>query len=253
MFTSHTSPNDVTAALGAGADGYCSKETSIEQIAAAIHSVMRGEVWLDPAIANAIVYIRAAEGTAESEASAMETKIMSMIKDGIENQEIADRLNVSSEKITRIMQKIIHQFMEKSFPRTASRQSEEKTSHDWLTAFVEGLDEKKTFAGKYSIEKLIGTGGIGAVFKARHMYMDRDVALKILHPDFVANRLALRSFQGEAKAIANLHHKNIVSVYDFGLSEGSEPYLRAYCAPSISHLSRGTFFKTARGACQQPA
>jgi len=75
------------------------------------------------------------------------------------------------------------------------------------------------------IEKLLGAGGIGAVFKAKHMYMDRYVALKILHPDFASNRLAIRNFQGEAKAIANLQHKNIIGVYDFGLSSESEPYL----------------------------
>jgi DNA-binding NarL/FixJ family response regulator/predicted Ser/Thr protein kinase len=227
MFTSHTSPDDVTAALGAGADGYCSKETAVEQISAAINAVMRGEVWLDPAIANAIVDIRASNINVDAKFKSLdeETEILSMIKEGIENREIANRLNISAEKVTRIMQKIIHQFMEKSEHRTATKETEKKLSHDWLTAFVEGLNDEKTFADKYSIEKLLGSGGIGAVFKAKHMYMDRYVALKILHPDFASNRLAVRNFQGEAKAIANLQHKNIVGVYDFGLSPESEPYL----------------------------
>jgi serine/threonine protein kinase/CheY-like chemotaxis protein len=225
MFTSHTSPDDVTAALGAGADGYCSKETAVEQISAAINAVMRGEVWLDPIIANAIVGIRASNVAAKFKSLDEETEILSMIKEGIENREIANRLNISTEKVTRIMQKIIHQFMEKSEHRTLTKETEQKLSHDWLTAFVEGLNDEKTFAEKYLIEKLLGAGGIGAVFKAKHMYMDRYVALKILHPDFASNRLAIRNFQGEAKAIANLQHKNIIGVYDFGLSSESEPYL----------------------------
>jgi serine/threonine protein kinase/CheY-like chemotaxis protein len=224
MFTSHTSPEDITAALGAGADGYCSKSVSVEQIAAAISAVMRGEVWLDPDIATAIVDIRALAG-AKTDSVSLEVEILSMIKEGIENREIAIRLNISPEKVTRIMQKLIHQFMEKSESNKLSRQTEKKLSHDWLTAFVDGLDNEKTFADKYLIEKLIGTGGIGAVFKAKHMYMDRNVALKILHPEFVSNRLAMRNFQGEAKAIASLQHKNIVGVYDFGLSPDLKPFL----------------------------
>jgi DNA-binding NarL/FixJ family response regulator len=225
MFTSHTLPDDVTAALGAGADGYCSKGTPVEHISSAITAVMNGEVWLDPAIADTIVGMRAADVGTTSESAALELKILSMIREGLGTAEIANRLQLSAEKVTRIMQKIIHQFMEKSEPREESKQTEQQLSHDWLTAFVERLDDEKIFADKYSIEKLLGSGGMGAVFKAKHMYMDRYVALKILHPDFAANRLAMRNFQGEAKAVANLNHKNIVGIYDFGLSAESEPYL----------------------------
>jgi DNA-binding NarL/FixJ family response regulator/predicted Ser/Thr protein kinase len=225
MFTSHTLPADVTAALGAGADGYCSKGSSVEHVSSAITAIMNGEVWLDPVIANAIVDIRAADVSALKDSEGLELKILSMLKEGLGNQDIANQLQLSTEKVTRTMQKIIHQFMEKSEPRVVIKPTEQQLSHDWLTAFVERLDDEKIFADKYLIEKLLGSGGMGAVFKAKHMYMDRYVALKILHPDFVADRLAMRNFQGEAKAVANLNHKNIVGIYDFGLSADSEPYL----------------------------
>jgi DNA-binding NarL/FixJ family response regulator len=229
MFTSHTMPDDVTAALGAGADGYCSKSTSVEQIACAINSVMRGEAWLDPAIADAIVNLSDSDSGIKTDVSGLETNILLLIKEGLGTQEIANRLNVSAEKVTRVMQQIIHRFMAKKEAVPPQKPNDQRVSHDWLTAFVEGVEEGKTFADKYQIVKLLGSGGMGAVFKAKHLYMDSYVALKVLHPNFVENRLALRNFQGEAKAIANLHHKNIVAVYDFGLSPDSEPYLVMEC------------------------
>jgi DNA-binding NarL/FixJ family response regulator len=47
MFTSHTAPDEVSAALGAGADAYCSKDAPIGEIVKAMNAVMQGQVWLD--------------------------------------------------------------------------------------------------------------------------------------------------------------------------------------------------------------
>ncbi|MFT5523216.1 MAG: serine/threonine protein kinase, partial [Pirellulaceae bacterium] len=67
---------------------------------------------------------------------------------------------------------------------------------------------------KYEILELIGQGGMGAVFKARHRIMDRLVAIKIIHPRFVENRTAIERFQREAKTVASLRHPNIVTALD---------------------------------------
>ena len=75
------------------------------------------------------------------------------------------------------------------------------------------------------IESLLGNGGVGAVFKAKHLFMDRHVALKLLHPEFAEDRLVMRNFQREASAVAKLHHENIVGLHDFGISQTGEPYL----------------------------
>ena len=57
---------------------------------------------------------------------------------------------------------------------------------------------------------------MGTVYRARHMLMDRAVAIKVLHPRFVENEGARTRFQLEARAAVLLHHANAVSVTDFG-------------------------------------
>jgi serine/threonine protein kinase len=77
-----------------------------------------------------------------------------------------------------------------------------------------------TFADRYEITSLLGYGGMSIVYKARHKHMDRTVAIKVLHPDLINDPVALERFQQESKAAASLTHPNVVTVYDFGCSQG---------------------------------
>ena len=70
------------------------------------------------------------------------------------------------------------------------------------------------------IQALIGRGGMGVVFRARHRALDREVALKILSPSVAADRAFSDRFQREARALAKLQHPNIVAVHDFGTTDG---------------------------------
>ncbi|TAN22265.1 MAG: serine/threonine protein kinase [Acidobacteria bacterium] len=81
-------------------------------------------------------------------------------------------------------------------------------------------------AGPYRIESLIGTGGMGEVYRAEDTRLKRAVALKLLPAGVAddANRLA--RFEQEARAVAALNHPNILAIYDFGAYEG-QPYLVA--------------------------
>jgi serine/threonine protein kinase len=63
---------------------------------------------------------------------------------------------------------------------------------------------------------LLGLGGMGMVYKARQLNLDRLVALKILSPELSSQPAFAERFAREAKALARLHHSNIVSLYDFG-------------------------------------
>ena len=81
-----------------------------------------------------------------------------------------------------------------------------------------------TFADKYEILELLGKGGMSAVYKARHLAMDKIVALKVLHQHLTEDELSLRRFRQEAQAASALRHPNIVSTYDFGESD-KIPYL----------------------------
>ncbi|HZM97995.1 MAG TPA: serine/threonine-protein kinase [Pyrinomonadaceae bacterium] len=79
----------------------------------------------------------------------------------------------------------------------------------------------QTLDEKYSVEERLGAGGMGAVYRARHLQMDRPVAIKVLHQRFVEDEAARNRFQIEARAAVMLRHSNAVSVTDFGqTSEG---------------------------------
>lgn len=67
---------------------------------------------------------------------------------------------------------------------------------------------------RYEIQQLIGKGGMGDVYRARHRLMDRTVALKVIRGELVRKPEAVDRFQREVKAAARLTHKNVVTAYD---------------------------------------
>jgi serine/threonine protein kinase len=87
------------------------------------------------------------------------------------------------------------------------------------------LPVSRTLDGKYRLVRLIGKGGMGAVYEARDLRLNRVVAVKILLGRAFGQRTALRRFQREARAAARLSHPNIVSVYDFGELHGEGAFL----------------------------
>ncbi len=93
---------------------------------------------------------------------------------------------------------------------------------------VERLEDPllgKVWGDRYEILAVLGKGGMGIVYKARHQLLERPVAIKTLHPSMVSNHQNLARFQREAKAASSLNHPQIVSVHDFGMSPNGVPYL----------------------------
>ena len=72
-----------------------------------------------------------------------------------------------------------------------------------------------TTLGKYQILERLGRGGMADVYKAHHSRLDRDVAVKVLHPHLIEGQDFLTRFEREAKAVASLKHPHIVQVFDF--------------------------------------
>ena len=74
--------------------------------------------------------------------------------------------------------------------------------------------------GRYRIESVLGTGGLGVVYRASHVGLGRDVAVKVLHPSFNVEPEIQERFAREARALSTLAHPRIVAVTDFGSADG---------------------------------
>src|ERR1051326_7395493 len=90
--------------------------------------------------------------------------------------------------------------------------------------------------GRYRLGKLLGYGGMGAVYLSAHEQLARTVAIKVLLPSLEKGPPPLSfldRFQDEARLVATLNHPNILPVYDFGIGDGIA-YLVMRYAPSGS-------------------
>ena len=95
-------------------------------------------------------------------------------------------------------------------------------------AIAEQTDDSligQTLDEKYRIEQRLSAGGMGAVYRARHLSMDRPVAIKVLHQRLLADEGSRIRFQREARAAVRLQHQNAVSVTDFGETADGYVYL----------------------------
>jgi len=81
-----------------------------------------------------------------------------------------------------------------------------------------------TQLGPYNIIGMIGSGGMGEVYRARDTRLSRDVAIKVMPAAMAEDAERLHRFEQEAKSIGMLNHPNILAVFDFGLFEGA-PYI----------------------------
>jgi serine/threonine-protein kinase len=91
---------------------------------------------------------------------------------------------------------------------------------------VHTISGEPVLEGKYHLEHRIGQGGMGVVYKARHAYLKTQLAIKVILPDLVGNdpQLVTR-FRQEALAAAAIRHTNVVSVTDYGVIDGTLPFL----------------------------
>jgi serine/threonine-protein kinase len=79
--------------------------------------------------------------------------------------------------------------------------------------------------GRYRIDAILGSGGMGRVYRGEHTGIGRPVAIKVLHAEMTRNREAAQRFQREAMASGRLDHPNIVNVSDFGVVNDGPCYL----------------------------
>ncbi|MFL6336785.1 MAG: protein kinase domain-containing protein [Pyrinomonadaceae bacterium] len=83
----------------------------------------------------------------------------------------------------------------------------------------------QVLAGKYRIDDKIDEGGMGCVYRATHVLMEKVVAVKVLHPALAADDKIVQRFTREAKAASRISHPHAINVTDFGESENGIVYL----------------------------
>jgi serine/threonine protein kinase len=123
-------------------------------------------------------------------------------------------------------------------PRKESRRDHSGLlSSSALAPLTDGVSEKRSeprradpmlgrvIAGRFQIEKVLGTGATGVVYRATHRALARKMAVKLLRPQFVWDDRSMERFFREARTYSLLDHPNIVYLYDFGRAEQGEPFL----------------------------
>ena len=86
----------------------------------------------------------------------------------------------------------------------------------------------KLLNNRYKLVEKIGTGGMAIVYRAQDQHLSREVAVKILQPQFADNNKAVKRFRHEAKAVASLNHPNIINIFDIGQDDETEYIIMEY-------------------------
>ena len=80
----------------------------------------------------------------------------------------------------------------------------------------------------YTILEQIGAGGMGVVYRAHDLHLERDVAIKVLPPGTLTDEIARKHFRKEALALARLNHPNVETIFEFGSESGLDFLVTEY-------------------------
>lgn len=101
---------------------------------------------------------------------------------------------------------------------------EDTGTRDARTASIPELETGAVFAQRYTIEEVIGRGGMGVVYKARDTLADKVVALKLIRPERLGGPRAVERLIAEGVTARDIRHPNVVAVYDVA-SDGDQPFV----------------------------
>ena len=98
----------------------------------------------------------------------------------------------------------------------------------WGTAAAPAFGGQVDFGPRYRVEKLLGQGGMGAVYKAYDLDLDRTVALKLVRPELMVHPEAMARFRQELLLASRISHRNILRIHDLGDAGGMKFISMAY-------------------------
>jgi DNA-binding NarL/FixJ family response regulator/tRNA A-37 threonylcarbamoyl transferase component Bud32 len=242
MFTASDDDKHIFAALEAGADGYCLKSVAGEHLYDAIKAVTSGATWLDPGIASRLLKVQNNRSIAEFKSATSPSKssketalseeqmaILKMLSTGCNLETIANRTSSTLHNVGNLLRGTLDLLLESAKQELNDKGETPITLNK--TVSIENLgirnyQEARTRLGDhYEIEGVLGRGGMGIVYKGRHVLMNRPVAIKMLHTQHAADAKVVARFQSEAQTLSQLSHPNLVSVFDFGITPNNEPYM----------------------------
>src|SRR5579883_3381137 len=182
--------------------------------------------------------IRASDPTAKSVLD-LEVKILRLLQNGVAIKEVAQRIDLNEDEVNTILgdlaDKLLTAKMAQESNQVAVTRSSDLSKSEGAEPEPEPekrqprsfsknsipaiLSAEKTFAGRYELHSIIGQGGTGVVYKAKHVFMERLVAIKVLSSESASDLKLISQFKKESQAISALRHQNIITVYDFGVTE----------------------------------
>ena len=102
--------------------------------------------------------------------------------------------------------------------KRTTRDSSNSTREPNLNRVIPADARAGTTVGKYKLHEIVGRGGMGVVYRGEHVYIGKEVAVKILHDGYGGREESIKRFLREARAASLINHPNIVDITDFGKS-----------------------------------
>ncbi|MBP6744131.1 protein kinase [bacterium] len=242
MFTASDDNKNIFEALEAGADGYCLKTVAGEHLYAAIKAVTAGATWLDPGIARRLLKVQNnrnpielqdtspfLKSSKDSALSDEQMAILKMLSAGCSLEAIANRTSSSLDNVGSLVQEtldlLLHAAKQELNDRGEAPITPYKAGGPDKTGIKNYQNGRTPIGDRYEIDGVLGRGGMGIVYRGKHVLMNRPVAIKMLHPEHADDDSVVARFQSEAQTLSQLSHPNLVSVFDFGITANNEPYM----------------------------
>jgi len=255
ILSSHGEDKYVFPALEAGADGYCLKDVSRDTLVTAMRTVSAGHTWLDDTVAHRLLRsLKRADPEVTSQSHQLtetERKALYGVLEGTPVDEIADQLGIPGDQVHAYTRKVLHKISNlpstnDSLPKLNERPRKVTIEHvqskictrckaklpeDSETCPYDGSETQfdkmvgTTFAERYEILSVLGSGSGGTVYKARHRFMNRLAAIKVMHQELMSDVDLLQRFRQEASSASCLEHPNVIRVMDFGVTNDGTPFM----------------------------